>query len=120
MNWTLIILYVSTVHSNGYPTLGVQPPYVTVTTSTHATRADAEAELVKRETARQKSLAMPYAVQSIPAIAGPYTTSDWQGDALLVSADGKVEKVRALMGTRKVRKEIEVEEETGWRVEVLP
>lgn len=120
MNWTLALLYVSTVHSNGYPTLGTVSPYVTVTTSTFATRAEAEDSLLEREKARQKLLAMPYTTHSIPAIAGPYTTSDWQGDALLVSPDGKVERVRALIGTRKVRKEVEVEEETGWKVEVLP
>ena len=118
--WTLVLLYVSTVQSNGYPTMAPTPPYVTVTTSTHGTRIEAEAALVARERQRQTTRVQPFSFQAIPAICGPYTTSDWQGDALIVSPDGKVEKVRALMGKRKVRKEVEVEEETGWRVEVLP
>lgn len=116
--WTLVFLYVATVNSNGYPTLGGPSQYVSTSILTFASRAEAEAELVKRAKAQAETMPSPF--QVIPAIAGPYTTTRWVGEALLVSPAGKVENVRAFMGKRKVVKEVEVEEETGWKVEVLP
>ena len=119
MTWTLIILSITTWQGNGW-SLGtpLPSPYVSTEILTFPTREAAEQALIER----QKLLSQPTnpSIQSIPAIAGPYTTSAWRGDALLVSPDGRVENVRAVMGTRKVLKQVEVEEQTGWRVEVKP
>lgn len=114
--WTLVFLSIATWHNGGWNLATPLPPScVSAEIKLYATRADAEAALIERT----KAYASPsgYSVLSIPAIAGPYTTSSWAGDALLVSPTGKVEMVRAKMGTRKVVKEVEVEEETGWVVE---
>ena len=118
MSWTLVFLYVATVNPNGYPTLGGPSQYVSTSILTFASRAEAETELVKRAKAQAESL--PLQFNAIPAVIGSYTTTRWAGAALLVSPTGKVENVRAIMGKRKVVKEVEVEEETGWKVEVLP
>ena len=118
MSWTLVLLYVATVNSNGYPTLGGPSQYVSTSILTFASRAEAEAELVKR--AKAQAELSPFQFNVIPAVAGSYTATKWAGGALLVSPTGKVENVRAIMGKRKVVKEVEVEEETGWKVEVLP
>ena len=117
--WTLVFLLVATWRNGGWNMSTPLPAdYVSTEIKTYATRAEAETALIER----MKALAPQsgYPLNAIPAIAGPYTTSSWAGDALLVSPAGKVEQVRAVMGKRKVLKEVEVEEETGWRVEVRP
>ena len=118
--WTLVFLFVATWHNGGGWNMSTPLPadYVSTEIKVYATRAEAEAALIERMKAFAPQSG--YSPNAIPAIAGPYTTSSWAGDALLVSPTGKVEQVHAVMGKRKVVKEVEMEEETGWRVEVRP